>query len=675
MTARRLKDSTSPYLQQHADNPVDWWPWCEEALELARSEDRPMLLSIGYSACHWCHVMAHESFEDPDTAELMNRLFVNIKVDREERPDLDKVYQTAHQLLARRPGGWPLTVFLTPDDHCPFFAGTYFPPRPRHGLPAFRDLLRQIENAYRQQREAIVEQNTSLQQALLQLESSSGSDEEPDDSPIVAAVRELAGQFDARHGGFGGAPKFPHPGTLRFLLRQAHRTGDDNARQMAMFTLERMANGGINDHLGGGFCRYSVDQQWMIPHFEKMLYDNGQLLALYAEAWVASDRRPLFRHTCEHTAAWVMREMQSPLGGFYASLDADSEGEEGRFYVWDPGQVAKVLDADEYRVFAARFGLDREANFEGRWHLHTFADTARLQEITGLEDGEIRKLLLSARVKLMAERDKRVRPARDEKILTSWNALMIKGMAAAGRLLDRPDWIDSAERALRYLMEHHWRDGRLLATSRDGEARLNAYLDDYAYLVDATLEFVQARWNTEYLEFAKQLADFMLDHFEDSGRGGFFFTSNDHEGLVYRPKPLGDDAMPSGNAIAVEALQTLASLGGDMRLQKAADRALRAAWPAIVRAPYAHVGLLEGLQHFLEPTEQLVIRGTQPELDDWRRIANTSYIPARAVFAIPADAPRLPSGLTDKGVRDGEILAYRCRGTHCEAPIRSPESL
>ena len=675
MTARRLRQATSPYLQQHADNPVDWWPWCEEALELARREDRPILLSIGYSACHWCHVMAHESFEDPATAELMNALYVNIKVDREERPDLDRIYQTAHQLLSRRPGGWPLTVFLTPRDHSPFFAGTYFPPQPRHGLPAFRDLLRQIEKAYREQGEAIEQQNASLHSALTRLEARAADAGQPDETPLREAAQQLASQFDAENGGFGGAPKFPHPTTLRFLLREGHRRGNASTRQMAELTLERMANGGIHDHLGGGFCRYSVDAQWMIPHFEKMLYDNGQLLAVYAEAWESGGQRPLFKHVCERTAEWLMREMQAPAGGYYASLDADSEGEEGRFYVWTPAEVAALLDPDEYRVFAMRFGLDRAANFEGNWHLHVFADTVQLQQATGLQARQIRGLLRSARDKLLAEREKRVRPGRDEKILTSWNALMIRGMATAGRVFDRPEWIDSAERALTYLIARHWRDGRLLATSRDGVARLNAYLDDYAYLIDAILALLQARWNSAYLTFAHELANRLLQHFEDPRHGGFFFTSDDHETLIHRPKPLGDDAMPSGNGVAIEALQALAQLVGEPALQAAAERALRAAWPAVQDAPYAHVGLLEGLQDYLEAPEQLIIRGSDPQLTAWRKTATAAYDAGKRVFAIPLTATQLTPILAEKAGREGQTLAYRCRGSLCEPPIVSRESL
>ncbi|MEJ2576763.1 MAG: DUF255 domain-containing protein, partial [Gammaproteobacteria bacterium] len=404
--------ATSPYLLQHAHNPVDWWPWCADALALARREARPILLSIGYSACHWCHVMAHDSFEDPVTAALMNELFVNIKVDREERPDLDKIYQTAHQLLARRAGGWPLTVFLAPDDHTPFFAGTYFPPEPRHGMPSFRDLLRRVADAWRDQQPAIREQNQALLQALAQLEP--------------APRRRAAG-------------------------------GDEALGHQALFTLERMAAGGLNDQLGGGFCRYSVDDLWMIPHFEKMLYDNGPLLGVYALAWASAGRRPAFAHVCRRTAEWALREMQAPAGGFYSSLDADSEGEEGRFYVWDRDEVAELLSPEEYRVFAPRFGLDRPPNFEGRWHLHGFVDTAALAARADVGARDVRRLLASARDKLLARRTQRVRPGRDEKILTSWNALMIGGLARAGRLLEQPGWVAAAERALDYLHAHHWR--------------------------------------------------------------------------------------------------------------------------------------------------------------------------------------------------------------------------
>ena len=672
--ANRLAQATSPYLLQHAHNPVDWWPWCPEALELARREGRPILLSIGYSACHWCHVMAHESFENPETAALMNRLYVNIKVDREERPDLDKIYQTAHQLLARRAGGWPLTVFLTPDDLAPFFAGTYFPPAPRHGLPSFRDLLRGVDKAFREQHDAIREQNQALRQALLELEPQGGGSAVLTAQPLHRAEQQLAESFDANDGGFGAAPKFPHPSNLALVLQRWQAGGDPKMRHILLFTLERMAQGGMNDQLGGGFCRYSVDAEWMIPHFEKMLYDNGPLLGLYAEAWRTGGRRPLFAHVCRRTAEWVQREMQAPTGGYYSSLDADSEGEEGKFYVWDRAEVAQLLSADEYRVFAPRYGLDRTPNFEGRWHLHTHADTKALQEATGLDGSGVRRLLSSARDKLLAARERRVRPGRDDKILTSWNALMITGMARAGRLLGHPDWVASAERALDFLHTTHWRNGRLLATSKDGQAHLPAYLDDYAYLLEALLELLQARWRSQDLQWAIALADCLLAHFEDTTGGGFYFTADDHEQLLHRPKPWMDDAIPAGNGVAALALLRLGHLLGETRYLDAAERTLLAAWPAIENLPYAHATLLLALAEWLEPGETLVIRAAAAELDAWRTEADHHWRPDRCSYAIPADATGLPGLLAERRADSGPV-AYLCRGTSCEAPIRDLATL
>ena len=633
--------------------------------------------------------MAHESFEDETTAKLMNRLFVNIKVDREERPDLDKIYQTAHQLLAQRTGGWPLTVFLTPDDLAPFFAGTYFPKTQRHGLPSFQELLIGVERAYREQQEAIREQNASLRQALSQLDGPSG---EPllDLAALDQARRQLAGSFDKVNGGFGRAPKFPHPTNLELLLRHYAATAatgspDQPAREMALFTLERMVRGGMNDQLGGGFCRYSVDDQWMIPHFEKMLYDNGPLLTLCCDAWQLSGDG-VFRDAAISTADWVVAEMQSEEGGYFSALDADSEGEEGRFYVWDQEQIAARLSADELAVITPLFGLDRAANFEGRWHLHGYRRLAEVAAEQGRDPDAAAALLASAKAKLLAARAERVRPGRDDKVLTAWNALMIKGMLRAGRLLERADYLDSADRALAFLRDRLWCDGRLLATYKDGKAHLNAYLDDYAFLLDALLERLQTRFQTADLDWARALAKVLLTQFQDDANGGFYFTSADHEALLQRPKPMADESTPSGNGIAALTLQRLGHLLGEPSYLDAAARTLGAAAEAIRRIPYAHGTLLMALEEQLNPPEIIVIRGTtlgtasdakpaarmDAELHRWQQVARSDYAPRRLTLAIPAEVTELPPALAAMQP-EARVRAYRCRGTQCEAPSESLE--
>ena len=672
----RLAAETSPYLLQHADNPVDWYPWGPEALEKARREDKPILLSIGYSACHWCHVMAHESFEDPATAEVMNRLYVNIKVDREERPDLDKIYQMAHQILTRRPGGWPLTVILTPDDHVPFFAGTYFPREPAHGMPPFTVVLERVAQFYREHRDEIERQNAEVLGALHAVSlAAPPATAVLGPAPLDQARRRLGADFDREYGGFGGAPKFPHPTSLERLLRHwaATRGGgeDREALDMVRHTLHAMASGGIYDQLGGGFCRYSVDERWEIPHFEKMLYDNGPLLALYAQAHAATGEA-VFARVARETAQWAVREMQSPEGGFYSALDADSEGEEGRFYVWTPDEARAVLDEDEYAVAARFFGLDGPPNFEGRWHLVVRRGIADVAEALGLSPEETGRRLTAAREKLLAARAQRVRPGRDEKVLTSWNALMIRGLAVAGRLLAEPAWLDAAARALDFIHRELYRGGRLLATCKDGRARLNAYLDDYAFLLDALLEFLQSRWRDDYARWAQELAAAMLAHFEDGDNGGFFFTADDHERLIQRLKPYSDDATPAGNGIAAFALQRLGHLLGEPRFHEAAERTLRCAWEPLSRFPQAHCALLLALEEHLYPPELVIVRGG--DAGRWLEDATTGYLPRRLAFALPADADP-PGLLAQRRVEDGATRAWICRGTRCEAPVDSPGAL
>ena len=672
-----LANETSPYLLQHADNPVDWQPWGPEALDRARMEDKPILLSIGYSACHWCHVMAHESFEDEATARLMNELYVNIKVDREERPDIDKIYQTAHQLLARRAGGWPLTVMLTPDDHAPFFAGTYFPDAPRHGMPSFRQVLSGVAQLYRERRDDIRRQNASLIEALASLDPGTGTGAERDATPLNdaalgAARSALMQSYDPRHGGFGDAPKFPHPTSIERLMRDyaARPTSADGAAGLAAatFTFRKMCGGGLYDHVGGGFCRYSVDAMWMIPHFEKMLYDNGPLLSVAAELYQVSGDA-VFARVARETAAWVMREMQSPEGGFYSTLDADSEGEEGKFYVWTPDEVRSLVAEDGYTALASRFGLDRAPNFEGsHWHLHAFREVADVARAIGATEAETAERIDRALDRLFEARSHRVRPGRDDKILTSWNGLMIKGMATAGRILGAPELIASAARAVEFIRTEMWSDGRLHATYKDGRARFNGYLDDYASLADGLLALLASRWSARDLEFAVALADAMLDHFEDRENGGFFFTADDHERLIHRPKPMTDDSLPSGNGVAATVLGRLGHLLGDTRYLKAAERVLHAAKQGLERFPHAHTALLVALEEFLEPPEIVVIRAGADVLESWRARATAGYAPRRVVVAIPDDASELPALLAERAPR-GIPVAYVCEGHVCDAPL------
>src|ERR1700733_1168412 len=671
----RLAAETSPYLQDHAHNPVDWYPWGAEAFKRAQAEHKPIHLSVGYAACHWCHVLAHESFEDEETAKLLNDRFVNIKVDREERPDVDRIYQVAQQMLTQRSGGWPLTMFLTPDDQRPFFGGTYFPKTPRYGLPSFRQILERVAQYYVEHESVLREQGAAVVRAFEELNPPPASaDVLLSAAPIELTRRRLAASFDAAFGGFGGAPKFPHAGFIERLLRDWHASAtrdepDLQALYMATQTLRRMGEGGIYDQLGGGFARYSVDAQWEIPHFEKMLYDNGALLATYAQAALATGEG-LYADVAVGVAEWAMREMQSREGGYYSSFDADSEGHEGKFYVWDRAEVEAALSAEEYRVFAPRFGIDQAANFEGRWHLRILRSIEDIAASTEATSADVAARLQSASAKLLAIRAKRVWPARDEKILVSWNALMIRGMAIAARSLGRADFAASAHRTLQFIRDHMWREGRLFATYKDGRAHLNAYLDDYVYLADAILELLQVSFAADELAFARELLDVVLDHFEDRRGGGFFFTSDDHEALMHRPKILSDDATPAGNGVAAFALVRMGYLCGETRYLDAAERTVRAAWESLQRYPEAHATLLLALEEILNPTRIVGRRGAPEALEEWQDALAKLYAPRRLVFAIPASASGLPAALADKQPR-GIANAYLCRGTTCSAPIDS----
>ncbi len=679
----RLADETSPYLRQHADNPVHWQAWDEEALALARAEAKPILLSVGYSACHWCHVMAHESFEDPETARLMNDLYVNIKVDREERPDLDKIYQTAHQLYTGRAGGWPLTVFLTPEDHLPIFTGTYFPKDRRYGMPAFREVLLAVESYFRGQRDEILRRGAGLVEALENIDTGSADDFATlTRTPIERARQRLEQSHDREHGGFGDAPKFPHASFLELLLAQWQRTrasgkADDAALAIVTGTLDRMALGGLYDQLGGGFFRYSVDRHWSIPHFEKMLYDNAALLAVYADAFAATGA-PLYSRVANATADWTIRDMQDAGGAFYSTLDADSEHEEGKFYVWTPEQLDALLTPDEARLAKRVYGLTGAGssgeepsvpNFEGKhWHLHVAQPAEAAGAPLGLDAAEADALLESARRKLLAARERRVWPGRDDKVLVSWNGLMIAGLARASRRLGRPELAAAATRAVDFIARELRHDGRLRATYKDGRARFAAYLDDYAFLGLGLLELLQCRWRGVDLDLACELMDALLEHFEDE-RGGFFFTADDHERLIHKPKPFADEAVPAGNGVAALVLVRLGHLLGEQRYIDAAERAVRAALHAVERYPEGHATLLAALEELIEPPQIVVVRAEAGVLQDWGRAADAGFAPHRLAFAIPSapDAP-LRGLLTDRAPR-GPAVAYVCAGTTCREPI------
>ena len=674
----RLAQETSPYLQQHADNPVDWHPWSEEALTKAREADKPILLSVGYSACHWCHVMAHESFEDEAIGALMNRLFVNIKVDREERPDIDQIYQAAHQMLTQATGGWPLTMFLAPDG-TPFFSGTYFPKSARYGLPGFAELLERVAAIWQERRAEVNEQGEQVRLAFsrMQPRNRSGVPAHASDfnaEPIFAAISNLRETFDSETGGWAQlperAPKFPHPTDIDLCLRRYARDGDGHALSMADLTLEKMALGGIYDQLGGGFCRYSTDATWTIPHFEKMLYDNGPLLFLLASAYAATSK-PIYSRVAAETAGWVLREMQSPEGGYYSSLDADSEGVEGKFYVWDRAEVRALLTPQEYAAFAHHFGLNGEPNFEDKhWNLVVAHESG--------SDEPPLALLESARAKIFAAREKRIRPGRDEKVLVSWNALMIRGMARAGRVFGNDAWVASARSALAFIHTTMWKDGRLFATYKDGRAHLNAYLDDYAFLIDALIELMQTDFKPDDLEFAQEIADVLLDQFEDAEAGGFYFTGRDHERLLHRPKPGHDNATPSGNGAAAFALQRLAAMTGEDRYRQAAERTLELFYPTMREYPAGFGSLMIALEESLGPPTTVILRGASQVIAAWGQSLAREHWPSTVVLTIPTGLKGLPPVL-DKPAGNPldptAVNAWVCQGVTCLLPISDLETL
>ena len=670
-----LAKESSPYLRQHADNPVEWLPWSQQALDLAREQNKPILLSIGYSACHWCHVMAHESFENEATAALMNKHFINIKVDREERPDIDRIYQTAHQLIARRPGGWPLTMFLSPDDQLPFFGGTYFPDQPKYGMIAFADLLERITVIYREEPEKIRQQGQAIQQALMEIELHQNQNQRGADIDAVSTFdAQLLKAHDSKFGGFGRAPKFPQPAILLQAINRAFRKTPENPVYRAIdFSLGQIALGGIQDHLGGGFYRYSVDDKWMIPHFEKMLYDNGQLLEVYAKGYRLT-ANPLYRDAVDGIVGWLEREMRTVSGAFYAALDADSEGVEGKFYLWTPTEVHQVIDADVYEPFAYRFGLDQAANFEGCWHLHGYYEAQQVIDKFALDTESYQTQHQQACRQLLAARDRRIRPGLDDKVLTSWNALVIRGLANAARVFLRQDYFDLAWQCLQAMQDECWQDGRLLAQSARSGKQLPAYLDDYAHLLQAALDCLQFEWDNATLGFAIRLADNLLELFEDKAHGGFFFTAIDHEKLIQRPKSWQDEAMPSGNAVAAIALQRLGLLVGHRAYTQSAEKALQSVADNLNQTPFHAAGFVALLETVHAPPAQLIVRGETEALTQWRGQILPRLRPDQTAFFIPLSAKDLPDEIAQK-TSAGITTAWICEGFSCRAPLHEIETV
>jgi len=676
MTENRLADALSPYLLQHRDQPVHWQEWNADSLALARRLDRPILLSIGYSACHWCHVMAEESFDDPTIAALMNAYFVNIKVDREERPDLDRIYQLAHQLLTGRGGGWPLTVFLDPDSHAPFFAGTYFPPEPKAGMPGLGVLLERIHQIWTTRREELGDQQRQVHQALKAIsQPRDGSEHVEADELAEQVLGQLASRFDARHGGFGTAPKFPQPPVLEFLT---HRAGDEQADQMLSDTLEAITRFGLRDQLGGGFFRYSTDAAWEIPHFEKMLSDNALLLDLLARAAARWPHRD-FRTAAEDLVGWARREMQLEGGGFAASLDADSEDGEGAFYLWTPKQFEATLDPDLLELASDAFGLDGPANFEDRaWHLIRARDDRELAARFG-GDEALREQLDRIRSQLMQARTRRAPVHRDDKLIGAWNGLMIEALARAGRLLRQPDWQSCAAEALDAVAvrlfgnEPPYSVWRATADGRGRGAQI-ANLDDHANVLLASLELLSWRFESRWFNLARRLGRRIQQHFIDPETGACYFTPAEQRDLLTRPLALADDATPAGAARAVEGLARLGHLCGDAALLSSAEWIVQGAGGDMSSSPLGHAGLITAALRLREPVPQVLIGGTGDEADQWLEMI--AMEPACQAYRIdPSTELEDPPELIRQIQGFDRPTAIVCDGMRCLAPVHSLDEL
>lgn len=656
----RLINETSPYLLQHAHNPVDWYPWGEEAFARAVADDKPVLVSIGYSACHWCHVMEHESFEDETTAAVQNEHFINIKVDMEERPDVDQIYMNFVQLTTGR-GGWPMNVFLTPEKR-PFFGGTYFPPSPRYGMPSWQQILLSIADAYRTRRDEIEQSAMSIVSELRRMsivEDGGGFSSDLLDSAFASFSRS----FDSANGGFGGAPKFPQAMSLEFLLRYHHRTGDESALRMVTHTLDKMASGGIYDHLGGGFHRYAIDSIWLVPHFEKMLYDNAQLVRVYLHAFQVTGNVH-YKRIANETLEYLRREMLDASGGFYSTQDADSEGEEGKYFVWTISEIEEILGKVESDMFCSAYGVTEGGNFEGKNIL-----TLAISSVSD-HDGDG---FVAARKKLFAARGKRTRPGRDEKVLTAWNGLALAAFADAAGVLDRSDYLEIATQNADFILSRLQQNGHLFRTWKDGTAKLNGYLEDYANVADGLIVLFQISGKAQYLFNAQRLADAMINKFWDEEFGGFYFTSNDHEELVVRNKDFYDNATPSGNSVASDVMLRLARLTGERKYERFAVSTLRLVSDQINRHPPGFGRALSTIEFFLGDAREIVIVGEKGNVLE-RAIFN-AYLPNSVIVLSTNHSNKQIPLLQGREVVGGKPTAFICKEMVCERPVTATEEI
>ena len=673
----RLIKETSPYLLQHAHNPVDWFPWSEEAFEIAGREQKPVLLSIGYSACHWCHVMEHESFENGAIAKLMNENFVNIKVDREERPDLDQIYMNAVQMMTHH-GGWPMTVFLTPEG-VPFYAGTYFPPEDRYNMPGFPRVLISVAEAYRERPDDVQQTAASVLSELKRATAAIESNEILSTDLLEAAYRGIIKNYDPNNGGFGGAPKFPPAMSLEFLLHTWHRTANPQALEIVSYTCRKMAEGGIYDHLGGGFHRYSTDARWLVPHFEKMLYDNALLSRLYIHYYQVTHDE-FARAVAEGILDYVVREMTDALGGFYSTQDADSEGVEGKFFVWSLDEVKELLGERDAALFAAYYNVTEEGNFEGANILNVTRDLADVARAENVTPEQLSETLDKARKTLFAAREKRVKPARDEKVLTAWNGLMLASFAVAGAILNRPDYTEVAKHNARFVLDNLRKDGLLLRTYKDGQAKLNAYLEDYAFYVDGLLTLFETTGELGWFSEACALADTMIAEFWDEQEGGFFYTGRSHEDLIVRSKDFFDNATPSGNSVAAEVLLRIGLLTDNDYYKRRAATILRLTAPAVRRYASGFGRMLCTLDFHLGSPKEIAIIGFPGSAETQSLVKEIwkQYLPNKVVAEATPDDPKaadLIPLLRDHPQLQNKPTAYVCEHFICKQPVTTPGEL